>query len=101
MIRPTCATSPLSDYVKSHTLLSDGKHSQGVVLSEIVKANIPVKNGVVHLIQKPLMVVDNNVRQLLEVSRTFEMDKSEKNYESCNSRSFSAFTNYFFRCKFS
>jgi uncharacterized surface protein with fasciclin (FAS1) repeats len=89
------------NYVKSHTLLSDGKHSQGVVLSEIVKANIPVKNGVVHLIQKPLMVVDNNVRQLLEVSRTFEMDKSEKNYESCNSRSFSAFTNYFFRCKFS
>lgn len=54
------------NYVKSHTLLSDGKHSQGVVLSEIVKANIPVKNGVVHLIQKPLMVVDNNVRQLLE-----------------------------------
>jgi uncharacterized surface protein with fasciclin (FAS1) repeats len=66
MICPTYATSPLSDYVKSHTLLSDGKHSQGVVLSEIVKANIPVKNGVVHLIQKPLMVVDNNVRQLLE-----------------------------------
>ncbi|XP_044262944.1 fasciclin-1 isoform X4 [Tribolium madens] len=54
------------NYVKSHTLLSDGKHSQGVVLSEIVKANIPVKNGVVHLIQKPLMVVDNNVRELLE-----------------------------------
>lgn len=58
----------IADYVKSHTLLSDGKHSPGVVLSEIVKANIPVKNGVVHLIQKPLMVVDNNVRELLEVS---------------------------------
>ncbi|XP_063906711.1 fasciclin-1 isoform X3 [Zophobas morio] len=55
------------NYVKSHTLLSDGHHQQGVVLSEIVQANIPVKNGVVHLIQRPLMVVDNNVRELLEV----------------------------------
>ncbi|XP_063906710.1 fasciclin-1 isoform X2 [Zophobas morio] len=54
------------NYVKSHTLLSDGHHQQGVVLSEIVQANIPVKNGVVHLIQRPLMVVDNNVRELLE-----------------------------------
>lgn len=54
--------------MKSHTVLSDGRYIQGVVLSQIVKANIPVKNGVVHLIQKPLMVVDSKVRELLEVS---------------------------------
>lgn len=56
------------DYVKSHTLLGDGKHTPGVVLAEIVKPNIPVKNGVIHLIQKPLMVVDSTVKDLLEVS---------------------------------
>lgn len=56
-----------TDYVKSHTLLGDGKHTQGVVLAEIVKANIPVKNGVIHLIHKPLMVVDSTVKNLLEV----------------------------------
>ncbi|KAL3276909.1 hypothetical protein HHI36_012277, partial [Cryptolaemus montrouzieri] len=52
-------------YVKSHTILGDGRHVQGVVLAEIVKPNIPVKNGVIHLIQKPLMIVDNSVKELL------------------------------------
>ncbi|CAH1111114.1 unnamed protein product, partial [Psylliodes chrysocephalus] len=54
------------NYVKSHTLFGDGTHTPGVVLAEIVKPNIPVKNGVVHLIQKPLMVVDGSVKKLLE-----------------------------------
>lgn len=40
-------------------------------MAEIVKGNIPVKNGVVHLIQRPLMVVDTNVKQFLEVSNTY------------------------------
>ncbi|XP_044002634.1 fasciclin-1 isoform X3 [Aphidius gifuensis] len=52
-------------YVKSNTLIGDAAHPTGVVLSEIVKANIPVKNGVVHLIQRPLMVVDTTVQQFL------------------------------------
>ncbi|XP_074115008.1 fasciclin 1 Fas1 domain-containing isoform X1 [Cotesia typhae] len=52
-------------YVKSNTLVGDATHSTGVVLAEIVKANIPVKNGVVHLIQRPLMVVDSTVQQFL------------------------------------
>lgn len=55
-------------YVKSNTILGDSKHSTGVVLAEIVKANIPVKNGVVHLIHRPLMVVDTTVTQFLKVS---------------------------------
>ncbi|XP_017776262.1 PREDICTED: fasciclin-1 isoform X2 [Nicrophorus vespilloides] len=53
-------------YVKSHNRLADSAHTKGVVMAEIVKANIPVKNGVVHLIHKPLMVVDNTVKQFLE-----------------------------------
>lgn len=37
-------------------------------MAEIVMANIPVKNGVVHLIHRPLMVVDTTVAKFLEVS---------------------------------
>ncbi|XP_066589755.1 fasciclin-1 isoform X2 [Prorops nasuta] len=50
-------------YVKSNTIVGD---PTGVVLAEIVKANIPVRNGVVHLIQRPLMVVDTTVKEFLE-----------------------------------
>nr|XP_031840103.1 fasciclin-1 isoform X3 [Nomia melanderi] len=54
-------------YVKSNTLMGDASHPMtGVVLAEIVKANIPVRNGVVHLIQRPLMVVDTTVKDFLE-----------------------------------
>ncbi|XP_028175728.1 fasciclin-1 [Ostrinia nubilalis] len=53
-------------YVKSNTVAGDAKHSRGVVLADIVKANIPVKNGVVHLIQRPLMVVDTTVIDFLK-----------------------------------
>ncbi|XP_046418029.1 fasciclin-1 isoform X1 [Neodiprion fabricii] len=53
-------------YIKSNTLVGDNTHATGVVLAEIVKANIPVKNGVVHLIQRPLMVVDTTVTQFLQ-----------------------------------
>jgi len=57
-----------TDYVKSNTVVGDPNHAEGVVLAEIVKANIPVRNGVVHLIHRPLMVVDITVQQFLEVS---------------------------------
>lgn len=53
--------------MKSNTVAGDAKHSRGVVLADIVKANIPVKNGVVHLIQRPLMVVDTTVIDFLKV----------------------------------
>ncbi|KAH0947978.1 hypothetical protein HN011_007457, partial [Eciton burchellii] len=56
-------------YVKSNTLVGDSNHPTGVVLAEIVKANIPVRNGVVHLIQRPLMVVDTTVKDFLEAWR--------------------------------
>ncbi|XP_031332591.1 fasciclin-1 isoform X1 [Photinus pyralis] len=53
-------------YIKSETRVGDARHSPGVVISEIVKPNIPVENGVIHLIQKPLMVVDTTVNQFLQ-----------------------------------
>ncbi|XP_049869898.1 fasciclin-1 isoform X1 [Pectinophora gossypiella] len=55
-------------YVKSNTVAGDTKHSKGVVMADIVRANIPVKNGVVHLIQRPLMVVDTSIVDFLKVS---------------------------------
>lgn len=55
-----------SYYVKSNTVVGDTNNAKGVVLAEIVKANIPVRNGVVHLIHRPLMVVDITVQQFLE-----------------------------------
>ncbi|KAG5673151.1 hypothetical protein PVAND_003219 [Polypedilum vanderplanki] len=53
-------------YVKSNTVIGDAKHTAGVVLAEVVLGNIPVKNGVVHLIHRPLMVVDTTVAKFLE-----------------------------------
>ncbi|KAI5646466.1 fasciclin domain-containing protein [Phthorimaea operculella] len=53
-------------YVKSNTVAGDTKHAKGVVIADIVRANIPVKNGVVHLIQRPLMVVDTSIVDFLK-----------------------------------
>ncbi|KAK3931151.1 Fasciclin-1 [Frankliniella fusca] len=52
--------------VKSNTVLGDEKHPLGVVMAEVVKANIPVRNGVVHLIDRPLMVIDSTVQEFVE-----------------------------------
>ena len=42
---------------RSNTISGDRFHGTGMVVSKIVKGNIPVQNGIVHLIDKPLMVV--------------------------------------------
>lgn len=57
--------------ITSNTLGGDSKHTAGVVQAEIVKANIPVKNGVIHLIQRPLMIVD------MTIAEVFQMQKDE------------------------
>jgi len=62
----------LAVYVKSNTIVGDAKHRVGVVLAEIVKANIPVSNGVVHLIHRPLMIIDTTVTQFLQVCRVLK-----------------------------
>ncbi|KAF5281303.1 hypothetical protein FQR65_LT14764 [Abscondita terminalis] len=48
-------------FVKSHTLIGDANHPTGEIISEIIKPNIPVKNGVVHLIKRPLAVFDRKL----------------------------------------
>lgn len=43
--------------VRSNTIRGDRVHARGMVVARILKGNIPVRNGVVHLIDKPLMIV--------------------------------------------
>ncbi|XP_032785978.2 fasciclin-1 isoform X3 [Daphnia magna] len=56
-------------YVQSNTLVGDFHHPRGVVVAQVVKANIPVRNGVVHLIDKPLIVIDIDIVNFLKEQR--------------------------------
>ncbi|KMZ03125.1 fasciclin-1 isoform X2 [Drosophila simulans] len=73
-------------YVKSNTIVGDAKHRVGVVLAEIVKANIPVSNGVVHLIHRPLMIIDTTVTQFLQ--KNFGCNSFKENAENGALRKF-------------
>ena len=65
--------SQITVYVQSNTLVGDFHHPRGVVVAQVVKANIPVRNGVIHLIEKPLIVIDIDIVNFLKViiSRIF------------------------------
>lgn len=56
-------------YVQSNTLVGDFHHPRGVVVAQVVKANIPVRNGVIHLIDKPLIVIDIDIVNFLKEQR--------------------------------
>ncbi|XP_035226003.1 fasciclin-1-like, partial [Stegodyphus dumicola] len=53
-------------YIQSNTIQGDQSHRKGVVRARIVRPNIPVSNGVVHLISRPLMVINNTIWDLIE-----------------------------------
>lgn len=53
-------------YIESNTIKNDQRHRKGVVRSKIVKPNIPVSNGVIHLISHPLMVIDKTIWELID-----------------------------------
>ena len=54
--------------VRSNTIVGDRAHSRGMVVARILRGNIPVTNGVVHLIDKPLMVVAKTLHEYIMVS---------------------------------
>lgn len=60
------ANENMTYYVKSNTVAGDVSHDKGTMLARIVKGNIPVTNGVVHLIDRPLMVVASNIVSYLQ-----------------------------------
>ena len=55
----------LGPVVESKTITGTKKHKRGVVEANIVKANIPVQNGIVHLIDKPLVIMASTLHQHL------------------------------------
>ncbi|CAN7938226.1 unnamed protein product [Ixodes hexagonus] len=63
------AGSEYTLFAQSNTMSTERQRQKGVVLSKIIKPNIPVKNGVVHLIEKPLMVVDTSIHDFLQRER--------------------------------
>lgn len=56
-------------FAQSHTMSTDPQRQKGFVLAKIIKPNICVKNGVVHLIEKPLMIVDSSILDFLKRER--------------------------------
>ncbi|XP_036141250.1 fasciclin-1-like isoform X2 [Monomorium pharaonis] len=62
-------------YVQSDTLVGDHFHPRGRVITKIIRPNIPVRNGVVHLIQRPLMIIDITVKDFLEENKNGPVGK--------------------------
>lgn len=64
-------------YIQTNTVKNDAAHKVGKVLSRLTLANIPVKNGVIHIIDKPLMLMDMSIRDFLrnqsKLSRFYKM----------------------------
>ena len=50
------------------------QHKRGTVEAQIVKANIPVQNGIVHLIDKPLVIIASSLYEHLCVSGNVQVD---------------------------
>jgi uncharacterized surface protein with fasciclin (FAS1) repeats len=50
----------------SETMVGNKQHQRGVVEARVVKGNIPVQNGIVHLIDKPLVIMSNTLAQMMD-----------------------------------
>ena len=51
-------------------------HQKGKVVAQIVKGNIPVQNGVIHFISKPLVIINSNLYDVLAVSERLHTSNS-------------------------
>ena len=74
-------------HLRSNTIVGDRAHSKGMVVARIIKGNIPVKNGVVHLIDKPLMIVARSLYEYLIVcylTFTYTVDRNGFKHETSN-----------------
>jgi len=56
--------------VQSQTVVGTKEHKRGTVEAKIVKANIPVQNGIVHLIDKPLVIMASSLYEHLCKEKT-------------------------------
>jgi len=55
--------------VQSQTMTGNRNHLRGKVVANIIKANIPVQNGVVHLIDQPLVILAKSVWEMLDPTK--------------------------------
>lgn len=67
---PNLFFSFLQGFIQSNTIQGDSRHRKGVVRAKIIRPNIPVSNGVVHLISKPLMVIDKTIWEHIEEEKS-------------------------------
>jgi hypothetical protein len=61
--------------VKRNKVVGDKNNEKGVVMDEIVKENINVRNGVVNIINRKIMVVEIKVNNLIEDREDGNMKK--------------------------
>ncbi|KAI1285038.1 Fasciclin-1 [Halotydeus destructor] len=66
---------PTTNRIQSNTQKVAGTHHVGLVRTNVMRANIPVSNGVVHLIEKPLMIVDISIWDFIENNRDGQISK--------------------------
>ncbi|XP_053677949.1 fasciclin-1 [Anopheles nili] len=52
-------------FVISHSVSGNSRYTGGSVIAEVVKPNIPLENGMMHLIHRPLVLVNMTVMELL------------------------------------
>lgn len=73
-------------YISLGQVISDNRiesatanHQKGKVVAQIIKGNIPVVNGVIHFISKPLVIINSNLYDVLAVSiNALTLLKSQK-----------------------
>jgi len=51
---------------QSQTMVGNRNHARGKVVASVVKGNIPVQNGVVHLIDRPLIILASTLWEALD-----------------------------------
>jgi len=55
--------------VESQTVVGTKQHGRGTVDAQIIKADIPVQNGIVHLISKPLVIMASTIWEHLDPTK--------------------------------
>ena len=72
-VKAKVAMKDVGPVVESKTMKGTKQHKRGTVEANIIKANIPVQNGIVHLIDKPLVIMANTLYEHLCVESSVQV----------------------------
>uniref|UniRef100_A0A6A7G0T6 Fasciclin-1-like n=1 Tax=Hirondellea gigas TaxID=1518452 RepID=A0A6A7G0T6_9CRUS len=83
MVNVTSPNGSVVYYVTSNTVASDNRHQKGASVARLIKPNIPVANGVLHLIDRPLMTTAESIMSYLtekggQLSRFYALFKEHQ-----------------------